>query len=227
MPIPWVQRTASWQDADIANAFRDQATGSNHLMLGGTAVARPYALQIWGDENVGGEAVLEQASSTGWTLVSYGGGEWDVLGLMEIGVPRAKAEQLVATINNGVLPAPSARPMEVPAGDTITIATPTGRIVTNNFYRGAAYLAADRHAVVIRQAPDYDIVYDAPDSHFIVNLFLKPVKETRRAAEVAFLETLNISELDACDLTVHEMVTGLASRIYPQSPLPLSFCAGQ
>jgi hypothetical protein len=194
------------------------------MTVGGTAVARPYALQIWGDENTGGQALLEQASSTGWTLLSYGGGEWDVLGLMTNGVPRAYAERLVATINNGALPASASRPMEVPAGDTITIATPTGSVVTKNFYHSAAYLAPDQHNVVIRQAPDYDVVYDAPDSHFIINLFLKPLKETRRAAEAAFLETLNISERDACKLTVHEFVTGLASRIYPQSPLSLSFC---
>jgi hypothetical protein len=62
---------------------------------------------------------------------------------MEIGVPRAYAEQLVAAINNGALPAPTSRPMEVPAGDTITIAIPAGSVVTKNFYRNAAYFAVD------------------------------------------------------------------------------------
>ena len=139
-------------------------------------------------------------------------------------MPRTNAEQLVAALNNGALPVPASRPIEVPAGNTIEVGTPSGSVVVNNFYRNAAYLAADEHTVVIRQAPDYDIVYDVPDSHFVINLFLKPLKDARRAAEAAFLKTLNVSEQDACKLTVHEFVTGLASRIYLVGPTSLSFC---
>ncbi len=195
-----------------------------HMNFGRTAVAHPYALQTWSDQNTGGEALLEQASSTGWSLVSYGGGAWDVLGLMEQGVPRANAELLVTALNNGALVARASRPIEVPAGNTVMVGTPSGRVETTNSYRSAAYLAADQHAIVIRQSPEYDIVYDVPDNHFLIYIFSKPLKDARRAAEDAILEALNISEQDACKLTVHEFVTGLASRIYNVGPMSLSFC---
>ena len=114
--------------------------------------------------------------------------------------------------------------MPIPAGSTINIATSAGVVATKNFYRDTTYFAPDQHAVVIRQAPDYDIVYDVSNGYFVVNMFLKPLDDTRRAAEAAFLETLNISEQDACKLTVHEFATGLASRTPPYNMFPLSFC---
>ena len=99
MPVRVLQVTSP-QDPAIASNFKSQIQNANLITLGGTIVVSSYALQIWGDVNKGGEALLEYASSTGWTLMSLGGGEWTVDGLVQEGVPQNIAEQLVAGLGN-------------------------------------------------------------------------------------------------------------------------------
>ena len=91
-----VQQVPSPQDPTVAHAFMAQDNNGGLTTLGGTVIATPYALQIWGDEYMGGEALLKYATSTGWILVSAGGGEWTVDDLVAVGVPQTYAEQLVA-----------------------------------------------------------------------------------------------------------------------------------
>ena len=95
-----VLSVASATDPTISKDFLGQATTINNIALGGTVVAPPYALQVWGNENGGGQALLQQSSSGKWTLRSSGGGLWDVQALMQKGVPRAKAERLIAGLNS-------------------------------------------------------------------------------------------------------------------------------
>jgi len=93
---PPVLQVASPQDPVVVNDFKNQIQNASLITLGGTIVSQPYALQVWGDENKGGEALLRYATSTGWTLLSLGGGLWTVSGLVEAGVPQDIATQLVA-----------------------------------------------------------------------------------------------------------------------------------
>lgn len=92
-----VQQIPSPQDPAVAHDFSAKIQNSSAITLGGTVVVPPYALQIWGDENKGGEALLkEDPSGTTWNIVTLGGGEWTVGDLVGAGVPESYAEQLVA-----------------------------------------------------------------------------------------------------------------------------------
>lgn len=219
-----VQGVSSPQSAEVIHDFLGGIQNAAQIGLGGTVIASPYALQIWGDANKGGEALLRYASSTGWTLISFGGGEWDVLGLMQEGVPLSNAEQLVAGLTNETSTSitPSAK---IPSGDTVTIGTTKGSVIMNNFYKSALYIDQGQGAVVIQQTSTYSIIYNIPDSSFGVIIIPSSGSETgRQMAETAFLSTLNISEKDACKLTVYESITGGISGQQAGGSLPLSFC---
>jgi hypothetical protein len=218
--------TTHAQNAEIARAFLEQDSGIAKVTLGKTLVALPYAVQEWGNEYSGGEALLRQSPSGKWALVDSGGGEWDVLGLIEQGVPRKTAEQLIAAIHNGILPVPNAAPIAVPAGRTITIRTPHGDVVPNNFYLRAEYFAPGQHAAVIRQTPEYAVVYDVSDGVFSLFIFSISVDAGRRTAEAAFLEMLGIQKQSACKLRVYELPSGLAPGKHSGTSFPLSFCTG-
>lgn len=81
---------------EVGKAFVEQISNPNELKLGKTVTAANYALQTWGDENKGGEALLVYSAAKGWELVSMGGGAWDVESLIAVGVPSSVAEQLIA-----------------------------------------------------------------------------------------------------------------------------------
>ncbi len=93
--IPDQQASTGTQPV-IANSFLGQIQNSNLITLKGTVIASDYALQMWDDENKGGQALLRYDSSRGWVLISLGGGEWSILSLTQIGVPQLVAEKLVA-----------------------------------------------------------------------------------------------------------------------------------
>lgn len=94
-PIP-NQTSSTGTQSEIAHALTGQIQNSNSITLKGTTVVSIYALQAWGDENRGGEALLLYDSSGGWLLLSMGGGVWDVSSLVAAGVPQSVAEQLIA-----------------------------------------------------------------------------------------------------------------------------------
>lgn len=94
-PIPNQQQVAGTQP-EIAQSFRGQIQNASLITLRGTTIVSTYALQEWGDENKGGQALLEYSPSQGWVLISMGGGAWSVSSLTQIGVPQLIAEQLVA-----------------------------------------------------------------------------------------------------------------------------------
>jgi hypothetical protein len=220
----YVQNVSSPQDSSISAAFLNQIQNADEIALGGTIAASPYALQIWGDTNQGGEALLENEQSTGWTLISLGGGEWSVLALIQEGVPVSVAEQLVAGLNNGV--APSTGSTTIPPGDTINIGTTKGTVTMNNFYNNAVYLDQAEQAVVIQQSSTYSIIYNIPDSSFVITVSGVPFADARQAAEAAFLTTLGISQADACKLDV---TINAPYNIDPNpmdQGLGLSFCGG-
>lgn len=95
--VPKVTRqgTATATDPVVANDFTSQIQNPNQINLQGTVVVSGWALQTWGDENKGGEALLKQDASGNWNLVSLGGGEWSVEGLVQQGVPSNIAQELI------------------------------------------------------------------------------------------------------------------------------------
>lgn len=65
-----------------------------NLQMGETFIYDNYAFQVWFDDNLGGEALLKKESDS-WVLVSLGGGAWEDYGLVELGVPRDIATEMV------------------------------------------------------------------------------------------------------------------------------------
>ncbi len=212
------------ENPGVAKDFLGQMQNPGQMVLGGTVIASPYALQVWGDTNGGGEALLSQTSSTGSTLISLGGGVWSVLGLVQEGVPLATAEQLVAGLSNGASGSATST-VNIPSGDTITLGTSGGSVTMNNFYKNAYYITQNQQNVVIQQTSTYDIVYNASDGSFTFGIFSLPLAVVRQAAEAAFLNSLGISEQDACKLGVYEVVSGSIFNQYPGKSFPLSFCS--
>ncbi len=221
--IASVQGVSGPQNPQVVNDFLGEIQNANQIALGGTVVVPPYALQVWGDTNKGGEALLEYASSTGWTLISLGGGEWSVLSLIQEGVPVSVAEQLVAGLTNGTS-AIATSSVAIPAGDTIAIGTPRGVVTMNNFYNNAAYIDQNERVVVIQQNSTYGIFYDISGSNFKLAIFRTPSKAVRQAAEAGFLASLGISQQDACRLNPYETFPEDVSATSNQHSL--SFCSG-
>lgn len=89
-----VERDAK-TDPEVQTAFVSQIENADQIILGDTVIASDYALQTWGDEDKGGQAVLRQNAAGVWELLSMGGGAWDVASLTEAGVPQSVAEKLV------------------------------------------------------------------------------------------------------------------------------------
>ena len=95
------QKVSTSQNPAVVAAYLSQdKSASAGFVLGGTVVVMPYALQDWGDVNTGGEALLKYSASSGWTLITAGGGWWDVPDLVQEGVPQATAVQLMAGLGN-------------------------------------------------------------------------------------------------------------------------------
>lgn len=61
-----------------------------------------YALQVWGADDMGGEALLMYDSTNNeWNFVSWGGGAWSAEGLTRSeGVPQDTAEALLGGLPN-------------------------------------------------------------------------------------------------------------------------------
>jgi hypothetical protein len=221
-----VQGVSSPQDPQVANDFLGAIQNANQISLGGTVEVSPYALQIWGDTNKGGEALLEYGSSTGWSLVSLGGGEWTVLSLIQEGVPVTTAQQLVAGLGQTGASTPATSSVAIPAGDTISIGTSHGVVTMNNFYSKAVYIDSNEQTVVIQQTPNYGIFYNISGSSFVITLLSAPLEAAQQAAESAFISNLGISQQDACKLTVYENVPASVSSQYVGQSSSLSFCGG-
>jgi hypothetical protein len=89
---------ASPRPTMVASDFLSQLgdTRPRDLTLGKLTVVDGYALQDWGTEHTGGQALLKFSLSSGkWMLVEMGGGAWDAGSLVSVGVPRAIAALLM------------------------------------------------------------------------------------------------------------------------------------
>ncbi|MDB5225560.1 MAG: hypothetical protein JWL87_512 [Candidatus Adlerbacteria bacterium] len=91
------QNSASQVAARAAFQREVDADNPDNIKLGTTIVSGGYALQAWGGDITGGEAVLKYDMGLGrWILVVSSGGTWGAAGLASYGVPEDTAAALVA-----------------------------------------------------------------------------------------------------------------------------------
>ncbi len=91
------QYSSPYIQLEIAQDLVEQIPGAGSITLTETVAVSEYALQVWRNEHMGGEALLKyDASTKTWKLVSMGGGAWSISGLVDFGVPQPIAEQLLS-----------------------------------------------------------------------------------------------------------------------------------
>jgi hypothetical protein len=97
-PAPPASSVAASKVA-VVTALQNQMRPGEQRTFYNTVIAGSYALQSWGNANEGGEALLKyDPSSNHWNLVTWGGGAWDAVGLIQEGVPPDAAAALVAGV---------------------------------------------------------------------------------------------------------------------------------
>jgi hypothetical protein len=109
-----------------------------------------------------------------------------------------------------------------PTSTTITLGTPQGSVVVNNFYESS--VGGQEQYIILKQNTEYEINYDTYVSSFYIYFPQTPTDATRAQAESDFLSALGIDKANACRLTVAEGVRSPDPSSTDQT-LPLSFCA--
>lgn len=92
--------TPETQNAVVA-AFSTQlpADNADNIKPYQTAVSENYAIQVWKGDNMGGEALLKYDTTAGtWSVVTMGGGAWNLEGLEAQGVPIDIARALLEEV---------------------------------------------------------------------------------------------------------------------------------
>lgn len=111
-----------------------------------------------------------------------------------------------------------------PSGPTLAIGTPQGTVTVHNFY--SADVPVDEvQDLVFKETQDYLMVYDPENSSFWLAITGTPFDAWRTVAEQDFLQTLGITESDACRLYVTEGVIYSAGDPNDGIPFPLTFCS--
>jgi len=80
---------------EIKQVMSNSSNDFSGLSFSDSTIVNNYALQVWYDENVGGEALLKYRDGTGWEIVSFGGGAWSLANLVQQGVPSETARVLI------------------------------------------------------------------------------------------------------------------------------------
>lgn len=110
--------------------------------------------------------------------------------------------------------------------ESFRITTKQGEVTVRDFTKNAAFITQDGKTVAVVNSGKYSIVFYRPDQSFAISLLAKPFPIVRQEAERALLSTLNISEQDACKLSVYEGIPISVDQRYPGVNSPLSFCDG-
>jgi hypothetical protein len=77
---------------------------------------------------------------------------------------------------------------------------------------------------IVKETKDYGIAYFDNDNAFLITIFASPFEEKRTIAEDAFLESLDITQEEACNLTVYITTTMHANPNEASKDHYLSFC---
>lgn len=142
-----------------------------------------------------------------------------------VALPGSSFTDATATANIAGVPASQALAV-VPSGAFLTVGTPQGNVMINNFYTSNP-LVFDSETVLVKKTASYSIAYDNIDSSFWIGINSdQSVGAVRPVAEEDFLATLGVSKADACKLNVaigvnYSQNSGLSGQSFP-----LSFCSG-
>jgi hypothetical protein len=112
----------------------------------------------------------------------------------------------------------------VPTGTTLALGTSAGTVNVANFY-AANSPVNDGGDIVVKATGDYIIVYDPSNSSFWLAITGTPFAAWATVAEQDFLQTLDVSEADACKLSVTEGVIYSPGDPNDAMSFPLSFCS--
>lgn len=72
----------------------------------------------------------------------------------------------------------------------------------------------------------YELLYFESDGSYLIALEEEPLRDAREAGERELLQTLEISEKDACNLQIRVSTSLHVSQTYGAKELGLSFCPG-
>jgi hypothetical protein len=118
-----------------------------------------------------------------------------------------------------------ASPIAAPpiSGPTLTVPAKGGSLPVSDFTKHpTSRVLGD--TTVIKQNDNYSIVYFSVDQSFLITILAEPVQANREAAEQEFLNNLQISQADACKLTVSLAVPAGVSEALAGQNYGLSFC---
>ena len=118
---------------------------------------------------------------------------------------------------------PSVATTTIPQGELLVIGTPAGSVSVKNFYKNPVEVNSERDALIER-TEQYDIVYLAGDSSFLITISRQPFDAARQAAEDDFLKTLQITKEEACRLNVALRVPRFVDENLAGKDFGLSFC---
>jgi len=105
----------------------------------------------------------------------------------------------------------------------IHIQTPAGEVVINNIYKDAINTYSDG-GVSFKNNNDYYIAYYPQDQGFIITIENQDIQTARQKAEADFVQTLGITQQQACQLRVSLGVPVSINEQASGGNYGLSFC---
>ena len=142
------------------------------------------------------------------------------------------ALNIVKNANLGSLPGTSQNPTPLvigkgatnaPVGDTISLGTPSGVVVVNNFYKNL--VDTEEGSVIFRVGDGYQISYNTSNSNFRISIWKGPLDGVRQAAEKDFVSLVGVNMQDACRLLVYFVIPKDVDLVLSTQKPGLSFCA--
>jgi hypothetical protein len=103
------------------------------------------------------------------------------------------------------------------------IAVKDGSVIINNPYKNATTVVSGNADV--QKTSNYEIVYLATSKSFVISLSGSNLADSRNQAEQAFLDSLGVSKMDACKLTVSLGVAPEVNSAAAGKNYGLSFCS--
>lgn len=98
-----------------------------------------------------------------------------------------------------------------------------GDVEVNNFYK-SAQLVNDNGDAMISRSDEFEILYMPTGAQFLISIIGSPFEESKRLAETSFLQSLGISQNQACQLNVIVTTPRFANPDQAGQEYKLSFC---
>jgi len=113
-----------------------------------------------------------------------------------------------------------------PQAEKINIQTAKGSFPINDVQKNPSAEKLSPTDTLAKSTPDYDIVFFDINNNksFLISIKSPDIESARKKAEFAFLQTLGISQSQACQLTVSLTVPYSVNQLASGSDYGLSFC---